>query len=119
MPARSSPLEFCPSAQFAHALRVLSVLDPRPEVYYFPGSLEDQGTGLSSVHAKLVVVDMKRVYVGSATSRPQAEWTCITMKSASRMTDQAQIPNPFKSTWFGSPSNAWIRVIALQVGGMF
>ena len=30
------------------------------------GSLEDQGTGLASVHAKLVVVDMKRVFLGSA-----------------------------------------------------
>ena len=40
--------------------------DPRPEVYYFPGSLEDQGSGLASVHAKLIVVDRTRVYLGSA-----------------------------------------------------
>jgi phosphatidylserine/phosphatidylglycerophosphate/cardiolipin synthase-like enzyme len=40
--------------------------DPRPEIYYFPGSLEDQGSGLASVHAKLIVVDMTRVYLGSA-----------------------------------------------------
>jgi len=40
--------------------------DPRPEVYYFPGSLDDRGSGLASVHAKLIVVDRKRVYLGSA-----------------------------------------------------
>ena len=39
---------------------------PRPEIYYSPGSLEDQGSGLASVHAKLIVVDLKRVYLGSA-----------------------------------------------------
>ena len=38
----------------------------RPEIYYSPGSLEDQGSGLASVHAKLIVVDRKRVYLGSA-----------------------------------------------------
>jgi hypothetical protein len=27
--------------------------------------------------------------------------------------------NPFKATWFGSPSNAFVRAIELQVGGMF
>ena len=32
----------------------------------------------------------------------EAERTCITMRSASRLTDQAQIPNPFKAKWFGS-----------------
>jgi len=37
-----------------------------PEIYYSPGSLEDQGSGLASVHAKLIVVDVKRVYLGSA-----------------------------------------------------
>lgn len=39
---------------------------PRPEIYYSPGSLEDQGSGLASVHAKLIVVDQTRVYLGSA-----------------------------------------------------
>jgi phospholipase D-like protein len=39
---------------------------PRPEIYYFPGSLVNQGSGLSSVHAKLIVVDEQRVYLGSA-----------------------------------------------------
>ncbi len=39
---------------------------PRPEIYYAPRSLEDQGTGLASVHAKLVVVDEKSVCLGSA-----------------------------------------------------
>ena len=52
-------------------------------------------------------------------SSPEAERTCITMRSASRLTDQAQIPNPFKAKWFGSPSNDWVRVIELPVGGMF
>jgi len=47
-------------------LRTNWPFDPRPEIYYFPGSLEDQGSGLASVHAKLIVVDMKRVYLGSA-----------------------------------------------------
>jgi phosphatidylserine/phosphatidylglycerophosphate/cardiolipin synthase-like enzyme len=47
-------------------LRTNWPFDPRPEIYYFPGSLEDQGTGLASVHAKLIVIDMKRVYLGSA-----------------------------------------------------
>jgi phosphatidylserine/phosphatidylglycerophosphate/cardiolipin synthase-like enzyme len=32
----------------------------------FPGQLEDQVSGLARVHAKLIVVDMKRVYLGSA-----------------------------------------------------
>jgi hypothetical protein len=40
------------------------------------------------------------------------------MKSASQLTDQAQVPNPFKATWFGSPSNARVRIIELPVGGM-
>jgi hypothetical protein len=48
-----------------------------------------------------------------------AERTCNTMKYASRLTDQAQIPNPFNAKWFGSPSNAWVRAIELQVSGMF
>jgi len=39
---------------------------PRPEIYYSPGSFENQGSGLASVHAKLIVVDEKRVYLGSA-----------------------------------------------------
>jgi hypothetical protein len=39
---------------------------PRPEICYFPGSLENQGSGLASLHAKLIVVDEKRVYLGSA-----------------------------------------------------
>ena len=47
-------------------LRTSWPFQPRPEIYYSPGSLEDQGTGLASVHAKLIVVDMKRVYLGSA-----------------------------------------------------
>jgi phosphatidylserine/phosphatidylglycerophosphate/cardiolipin synthase-like enzyme len=47
-------------------LRTNWPFDPRPEIYYFPGSLEDQGSGLASVHAKLIVVDTKRVYLGSA-----------------------------------------------------
>lgn len=38
----------------------------RPEIYYSPGSLQDQGAGLASIHAKLIVVDRKQVYVGSA-----------------------------------------------------
>jgi hypothetical protein len=41
------------------------------------------------------------------------------MKSASRLTDQAQNLNPFKATCFGSLSNAWVRAIELPVGGMF
>jgi hypothetical protein len=52
-------------------------------------------------------------------SGAKAERTCITMKSASRLTDQAQVPNPFKAKWFGSPSNAWVRVIELPLCGMF
>lgn len=39
---------------------------PRPRIYYFPGSLEDQGAGLASVHAKLIVLDDRTVYLGSA-----------------------------------------------------
>ena len=50
---------------------------------------------------------------------PEAERTCITMRSASRLTDQAQIPNPFKAKWFGSPSNDWVRLIEPPVAGMF
>jgi phosphatidylserine/phosphatidylglycerophosphate/cardiolipin synthase-like enzyme len=39
---------------------------PRPQIYYFPGSLDNQGSGRASVHAKLIVVDETRVYLGSA-----------------------------------------------------
>ena len=39
---------------------------PEPEIYDAPGSLMDHGSGLSSVHAKLIVVDQRRVYLGSA-----------------------------------------------------
>jgi hypothetical protein len=55
----------------------------------------------------------------AASIDAEAERTCITLKSASRLTDQAHVPNPFKATWFGSPSNAWVRVIELPVAGMF
>jgi hypothetical protein len=48
-----------------------------------------------------------------------AEPTCISMKSASRLTDQAQIPDPFKAKSFGSRSNAWDQLIELPVGGTF
>ncbi len=47
-------------------LRTSWPFQPMPEIYYSPGSLEDQGSGLASVHAKLIVVDVKRVYLGSA-----------------------------------------------------
>ena len=39
---------------------------PLPEVYYDPNSLKEPKSGLASVHAKLVVVDRRWVYVGSA-----------------------------------------------------
>jgi phosphatidylserine/phosphatidylglycerophosphate/cardiolipin synthase-like enzyme len=39
---------------------------PRPMIYYLPGSLENQGSGLASVHAKLIVLDERWVYLGSA-----------------------------------------------------
>jgi len=47
-------------------LRTSWPFQPQPEIYYSPGSLEDQGSGLGSVHAKLIVVDRTRVYLGSA-----------------------------------------------------
>lgn len=47
-------------------LRTSWPFQPEPEIYYSRGSLEDQGSGLASVHAKLIVVDLKRVYLGSA-----------------------------------------------------
>ena len=47
-------------------LRTSWPFQPRPEIYYSPGSLEDRGSGLASVHAKLIVVDGTRVYLGSA-----------------------------------------------------
>jgi phosphatidylserine/phosphatidylglycerophosphate/cardiolipin synthase-like enzyme len=47
-------------------LRTSWPFEPAPEIYYSPGSLEDQGSGLASVHAKLIVVDLKSVYLGSA-----------------------------------------------------
>ncbi len=47
-------------------LRTSWPFDPRPEIYYCPGSLEDQGSGFASVHAKLIVVDRTRIYLGSA-----------------------------------------------------
>ncbi len=47
-------------------LRTSWPFQPKPELYYSPGSLKDRGSGLASVHAKLIVVDVKRVYVGSA-----------------------------------------------------
>ena len=39
---------------------------PLPEVYYDPRSLKGPRSGLASVHAKLVVVDRRWVYLGSA-----------------------------------------------------
>ncbi len=39
---------------------------PLPEVYYDPDSLEDPRSGNASVHAKLIVVDRRWVYLGSA-----------------------------------------------------
>jgi putative cardiolipin synthase len=39
---------------------------PRPQVYYAPDPLEDPTSGLASVHAKLIVVDRRWVYLGSA-----------------------------------------------------
>ena len=54
----------------------------------------------------------------AASIDAEAERTCITMKYASRLTDQAQVPNPFKAKWFGSPSDSRVRVIEPPVGGM-
>ncbi|WP_406694808.1 DISARM system phospholipase D-like protein DrmC [Singulisphaera sp. Ch08] len=51
------------SAEF---LRSSWPFHPKPELYYFPGSLENQGAGLASVHAKLIVLDARWVYLGSA-----------------------------------------------------
>ena len=39
---------------------------PLPEVYYDPNTLEDPRSGHASFHAKLVVVDRRWVYLGSA-----------------------------------------------------
>jgi phosphatidylserine/phosphatidylglycerophosphate/cardiolipin synthase-like enzyme len=39
---------------------------PRPEVYYAPDPLENAVSGLASVHAKLIVIDRRWVYLGSA-----------------------------------------------------
>ncbi len=39
---------------------------PLPEVYYDPNSLKDPRSGHASVHAKLVVVDRRWVYLSSA-----------------------------------------------------
>ncbi len=39
---------------------------PLPEVYYDPSSLKGPKSGLASVHAKLIVVDRRWVYLGSA-----------------------------------------------------
>ena len=39
------------------------------------------------------------------------------MNCVSPLTDQAHIP--FKANWFGSPSNAWVRVIELPIGRVF
>ncbi len=39
---------------------------PLPEVYYDPSSLQGPKSGLASVHAKLIVVDRRWVYLGSA-----------------------------------------------------
>ena len=47
-------------------LRTSWPFQPEPEIYYAPGSLEDQGSGLASVHAKLIVVDRRHVFLGSA-----------------------------------------------------
>ena len=55
----------------------------------------------------------------SLTSTSGQNGHAFPMKSASRLTDQAQIPNPFKAKSFGSRSNAWDQVIELPVGGTF
>jgi phosphatidylserine/phosphatidylglycerophosphate/cardiolipin synthase-like enzyme len=39
---------------------------PRPKIYYAPDPLENAGSGLASVHAKLIVIDRRWVYLGSA-----------------------------------------------------
>ena len=48
------------------AFRSIWPFNPLPEVYYDPSSLKDPRSGHASVHAKLVVVDRRWVYVGSA-----------------------------------------------------
>jgi phosphatidylserine/phosphatidylglycerophosphate/cardiolipin synthase-like enzyme len=47
-------------------LRTSWPFQPEPEIYYAPGSLEDHGSGLASVHAKLIAVDRRHVFLGSA-----------------------------------------------------
>jgi phosphatidylserine/phosphatidylglycerophosphate/cardiolipin synthase-like enzyme len=65
-PERGSSVEQTVRKYGEDFLRTSWPFQPRPEIYYSPASLEDQGLGLASVHAKLIVVDVKRVYLGSA-----------------------------------------------------
>jgi hypothetical protein len=92
------------------------------------GSLSDAWDGNEDAardgneDAASIDAEAERTWDGNedaASIDAEAERTCIAMKSASRLTDQAQVPNPFKAKWFGSPSNAWVRVVELPVGGMF
>jgi phosphatidylserine/phosphatidylglycerophosphate/cardiolipin synthase-like enzyme len=50
----------------AEFFRSIWPFHPLPEVYYDPNSLKNPRSGLASVHAKLVVVDRRWVYLGSA-----------------------------------------------------
>jgi phosphatidylserine/phosphatidylglycerophosphate/cardiolipin synthase-like enzyme len=47
-------------------LRLSWPFQPRPAIYYLPGSLELSADFRSSVHAKLIVADQETVYLGSA-----------------------------------------------------
>jgi phosphatidylserine/phosphatidylglycerophosphate/cardiolipin synthase-like enzyme len=46
---------------------------PLPELYYFPSSLEDSADKRAALHAKCVIVDGRRVFVGSANFTEAAQ----------------------------------------------
>ena len=65
-PKRGQPAESTVRAFATDFFRSSWPFHPRPDVYFDPDSLLDAKLGHSSLHAKLIVVDRRWVYLGSA-----------------------------------------------------